>query len=214
MRKEKQMGKFTVILTVVAAMLSADVTAADAFLLPTSNILWHTAPSSDFDVPVILPRGATSAKLAVDGKGYSRTYEEIGDGVFSLSLPGADPASGENIYDLTLTFNDEPQTVQRAKLAVCQGAAFGGFAKADVRTAGSTKWREISQKALLPIEAGVDTVFINGKPEDESLWSSPGWFYLSVQSGKTYDLMLKSASLTVADATMKAAFDSFIIVIK
>ena len=39
MRKEKQMGKFTVILTVVAAMLSADVTAADAFLLPTSNIL-------------------------------------------------------------------------------------------------------------------------------------------------------------------------------
>ena len=139
---------------------------------------------------------------------------EIGDGVILLSLPGADPASGENIYDLTLTFNDEPQTVQRAKLAVCQGAAFGGFAKADVRTAGSAKWREISQKALLPIEAGVDTVFINGKPEDESLWSSPGWYYLSVQSGKTYDLMLKSASLTVADATMKAAFDSFIIVIK
>ena len=59
-----------------------------------------------------------------------------------------------------------------------------------------------------------EKVFINGKPEDESLWSSPGWYYLSVQSGKTYDLMLKSASLTVADATMKAAFDSFIIVIK
>ena len=90
------MGKFTVILTVVAAMLSAEVKAADAFLLPTSNILWHTAPSSDFDVPVVLPRGATSAKLAVDGKGYSRTdpegIESVGESV------GTDPVcDAENL---------------------------------------------------------------------------------------------------------------------
>ena len=92
MRKEKQMDKFTVILTVVAAMLSAEVKAADAFLLPTSNILWHTAPSSDFDVPVVLPRGATSAKLAVDGKGYSRTDPE---GIESV---GTDPVcDAENL---------------------------------------------------------------------------------------------------------------------
>ena len=148
------MWKKTALLTAVAAALSSAGNAADAFLLPKENILWHTAVSSDFNVPVLLPRGATSAKLVVSGKGYSRTYEEIGDGMFPLSLPGADSASEENLYDLTLTFNDEPPTVQRARLAVCQGAASGGSASADVRTASLPEWHKVTKKALIPVRGG------------------------------------------------------------
>lgn len=206
------MSRIPSIVTAAAAALSFAANAADAFLLPKENILWHTAVSSDFDVPVLLPRGATSARLAVSGKGYSRTYEEIGDGMFSLSLPGADSASEENIYDLTLTFNDEPPTVQRARLAVCQGAATGGSASADVRTASLPEWHKVTKKALIPVRG--DTLVVNGTPEDDSPWSSPGWFYLTVQSGKTYDLALKNGGDIVASATLNAAVNSLTIFIR
>lgn len=208
------MWKKTALLTAVAAALSSAVNAADAFLLPKENILWYTAVSSDFDVPVLLPRGATSAKLVVSGKGYSRTYEEIGEGMLSLSLPGADSAGEENIYDLTLTFNDEPPTVQHARLAVCQGAASGGSASADVRTASLPEWHKATKKALIPIDKGVDTIVVNGTPEDDSPWSSPGWFYLTAQSGKTYDLALKKGGDIVASATLNAAVNSLTIFIR
>ena len=39
------MRKLTVILTAVTAMLSVEIKAADAFLLPTSSILWHNGNS-------------------------------------------------------------------------------------------------------------------------------------------------------------------------
>jgi hypothetical protein len=208
------MWKKTALLTAVAAALSSAANAADAFLLPKENILWYTAVSSDFDVPVLLPRGATSAKLVVSGKGYSRTHEEIGDGMFSLSLPSAGSASEENIYDLTLTFNDEPPTVQRARLAVCQGAASGGSASADVRTASLPEWHKVTKKALIPVRGGVDTLVVNGTPEDDRPWSSPGWFYLTVQSGKMYDLALKKGGDIVASATLNAAVNSLTIFIR
>jgi hypothetical protein len=208
------MWKKTALLTAVAAALSSAVNAADAFLLPKENILWHTAVSSDFNVPVLLPRGATSAKLVVSGKGYSRTHEEIGDGMLSLSLPSADSASEENIYDLTLTFNDEPPTVQRARLAVCQGAASGGSASADVRTASLPEWHKVTKKALIPVEKGVDSFVVNGTAEDDRHWRSPGWFYLTVQSGKTYDLALKNGGDIVASATLNAAVNSLTIFIR
>jgi hypothetical protein len=208
------MWKKTALLTAVAAALSSAANAADAFLLPKENILWYTAVSSDFDVPVLLPRGATSAKLVVSGKGYSRTYEEIGEGMLSLSLPSADSAGEENIYDLKLTFNDEPPTVQRARLAVCQGAASGGSASADVRTASLLEWHKVTKKALIPVRGGVDTLVVNGTPEDDSPWSSPGWFYLTAQSGKTYDLALKKGGDIVASATLNAAVNSLTIFIR
>jgi hypothetical protein len=208
------MWKKTALLTAVAAALSSAANAADAFLLPKENILWHTAVSSDFNVPVLLPRGATSAKLVVSGKGYSRTHEEIGDGMFSLSLPSADSAREENIYDLTLTFNDEPPTVQHARLAVCQGAASGGNASADVRTAESFEWQKITKKALIPVEKGVDSFVVNGTAEDDRHWRSPGWFCFAVQSGKTYDLALKNGGDIVASATLNAAVNSLTIFIR
>lgn len=208
------MWKKTALLTAVAAALSSAANTADEFLLPKENILWHTAVSSDFDVPVLLPRGATSAKLVVAGKGYSRTYEEIAEGMFSLSLPSADSVGEENIYDLTLTFNDEPPTVQHARLAVCQGAASGGSASADVRTANLHEWHKVTKKALIPVEKGVDSFVVNDTAEDDSPWSSPGWFYLTAQSGKTYDLTLKNGGDIVASATLNAAVNSLTIFIR
>ena len=211
------MDKKKIQLVVAAAasvILAAGAWAQDAFLLPVAGVLWNTAPSDRFEVPVMLPRGATSASLIVTGNGYRREYAEIGDGMFPLSLPPADSPGAENIYDLELVFDDEAATVRRARLAVCQGAAYGGSAQADVRTAGTTAWRKISQKALLPVWEGVDAVSVDGVPADESLWTSPGYFQLFVKAGTTYGLALESGGAAVAEATVKGSLDSLIIIVR
>ena len=58
-------------LAVVAAMAIAVATAgssADVLLLPQSSILWRTAPSGEFELPVILPDSAVPPKKGRAGR--------------------------------------------------------------------------------------------------------------------------------------------------
>lgn len=130
--RESRMGRSLLPALLGAALLAASTTfgANEVFLLPTSNILWYTAVSSNFEVPVLMPPGASSAALVVTGRRYRREYTGIVDGMFQLSLPAADSADAESVYDLTLTFNDILTTTRHARLAVVQGAAVGAAAEA------------------------------------------------------------------------------------
>ena len=188
--------------------------AGDAFLLPDSNILWRTAPCAEFEVPVSLPYGASEATLVVAGYRYRREYTGIADGMFSLSLPPANNGDGENVYDLTLTFNDAAATTQHAKLAVVRGAAVGSVAEAEVRTADTSAWGGVRLKAVMPVPSGVDAVSVDGQPVDAGLWQSPGWFLLPGLVDTTYDVSLSGGGSTVAAATLQGKPVSLCILFK
>ena len=199
----------------LGAMLLAVVMtggANDVFMLPTSNILWHTAPSSDFEVPVLMPPGASSATLVVTGRRYRREWTGIADGQFRISLPAADSADAENVYDLTLTFNDYAATTSHAKLAVVQGAATGGTAEADVRTPGSS-WPTFAATAVLPIPTGVDAVSVNGQAADADCWQSPGWYLLAARHGSTCVDLLVDGGEPLAEATLQGAASGLMVIV-
>ena len=186
--------------------------ANDVFMLPASNMLWRTAPSSEFEVPVLMPPGASSATLVVTGRRYRREYTGIVDGMFQLSLPAADSADAENVYDLTLTFDDILTTTRHARLAVVQGAATGAVADAEVRTPDSA-WSTFAATAVLPIPAGVDAVSVNGQSVDASLWQSPGWYLLVARSGMANVALLDDGGDTLAEATLQGASQGFTIIV-
>ena len=201
----------------LAAMSIAIVVAAgasDVFMLPPSNRLWRTAPSDCFEVPVFLPAGASSAMLVVTGNGYRREYAGLADGMFPLSLPAADSADAENVYELELTFNDSAATTRHATLAVVRGASSSGMAEADVRTAGSYKWSDVASKAVLAIPSGVDAMSVNGQAVDASLWQSPGWFLLASQVGSTYDVSLTAGGNPLAEAILRGVLAGFSIIFR
>ena len=89
------------------------------FLRPETSSFWHTAKGNSVTVPIDCPDGATSATLEVAGVGYEKTYGNLPGGSFTFTLPTADSPSTENVYDLTLTFDDG--TVRTAKLGLIQG---------------------------------------------------------------------------------------------
>ena len=101
-----------------------------AFLNADATSFWRTATNRVIKVPVDMPVLATSAKLTVCGVKYVREYSIASSGDFEIELPAADSIYSENVYDLTLAFNDG--TVQRAKLGLVQvqairDAGFEGF---------------------------------------------------------------------------------------
>ena len=190
------------------------VGANEVFMLPTSNILWRTAPSSDFEVPVLMPPGASSATLVVTGRNYRREYNGLGDGMFQLSLPAAGSVDAEDVYDLTLTFNDGAATTRHAKLAVVKGASASGTAEADVRTVGSRRWSDVAAKAVLPIPSGVEAVSVNGQDVDASLWQSPGWFLFAARSGSVYNVLLAGGGDPLAAATVQGVATGFTLIFR
>ena len=189
---------FGTLLVAVAATAGAN----NVFMFPTSNILWRTAPSSEFDIPVLMPHGASSATLVVTGHNYRREYTGICDEQFRLSLPAADSAAKENVYDLTLTFDDPLGTTRHAKLAVVQGAAFGGSAEAAVGSAASPYWNRVRSQVVLPVYSGVDTMSINGETVSLDPAELSGWWMFMPLSGTTYDIQLSGDSSLMWEAML------------
>jgi len=198
-----------------AMLLAVAMTAGanEVFMLPASNMLWHTAPSSVFEVPVLMPPGASSATLVVTGRRYKREYTGIVDGMFRLSLPAVDSADAENVYDLTLTFNDILTTTRHARLAVVQGAAVGAAAEADVRTP-SPAWPTFAATAVLPMPAGVDAVSVNGQAVDAGLWQSPGWYLLAARTGHDHVALLSDGGDTLAEVTLQGTPSGLTIIVR
>lgn len=207
-------GGITSVIASMAIAMAAVAGASDVFMPPTANILWRTAPSATFEVPVFLPYGASSATLVVTGDRYRREYTGLADGMFPLSLPAADSAEAENVYDLELTFNDRAATTHHARLAVVQGASTGGTADAEVRVAGSHKWPNVAAKAVLPIPSGADALSLNGQAVDGDRWESPGWFLLSARAGNAYDVLLSSGGSSLSEAILQGVASGFTLIFR
>ena len=176
---------------------------ASVFMMPESNILWRTALDGDLEIPIFMPAGATSASLAVKSGNCKRIYTVDADGMFALSLPSADSADDENVYELELTFNDEASTTYRARIAVLASVGQDCSAVAEIRRAGSRKWPHVVSKAVLPVPDGVDEVSVDDVKTVFAPADTPGWFLLrGVKSGFPYNVSLLNGESVLAEAEL------------
>ena len=161
--------------------LNADVTS-----------FWRTATNRVIKVPVDMPVLATSARLTVAGAKYFREYSLSSSGDFEVELPVADSFNAENVYDLTLAFNDG--TVRRAKLGLVQGYSDSGGEGASTRVLApkdDRKWNVVKKRAVLPVPYGTTSLSVNGMEIEDAVANAQGWYALSGSSGDAARVVIR-----------------------
>lgn len=188
-------------LSVGATELTSEPTFV--FLRPETSSFWHTATNNTMTVPVDFPAGATSARLHVSGIRYNQTYENISEGEFTFELPPADSAETENVYDLSLSFDDAGNTVRTAKLGLVQGLSpdAEGITRC-IAPASNSLWQKAKRQAVLPIPYGTETITVNGVESPTGLDGAQGWFALPIKAGSTTTLSIIANEITYATSIM------------
>ena len=176
------------LLAVFASIAEGEKSSDEAFvfLKPEELSFWHTATNNSFMVPVLFPRGATSATIGITGgAGYSSTTPVITEesldarGEYRIDLPAASGPETENVYTLTLEFNDG--TVRTARIGVISGVELGGsgvtrcLAPKDGR-----KWSVRGDRAVVPIPYGTTSLSVGGATVETGMDGEQGWYFLSL----------------------------------
>ena len=188
------------------------------FLRPETSSFWNTATNSTMTLPIDYPNGATKATLVVSGVGYAtRTYPNLTGSSFELALPVPDSPQAENVYDLTLSFDDG--TVRTAKLGLIQGLSPDpeGSTRCLAPAEGAV-WNTIRKRAVMPIPYGTElfSVSVNGGTWTEvesGLGGAQGWYALKPASGDTVSLSLVAGGINYA-ATLLGQGDGFFVILK
>ena len=184
-----------------ASMLSVAVPAETieseptfVFLRPETSSFWNTATNNTMTLPIDYPMSAKSATLDVSGVKYHRFYENIVGPSFDLLLPEPTSPENENVYDLTLTFDDG--TVRTAKLGLIQGLS--PDAEGTTRCLAPVDagvWNQANKRAVIPIPYGTESLTVNGETVDTGLDGAQGWYALKGRSGETYSLSLMAGGV-------------------
>ena len=154
--------------------------AAFVFLQPETSSFWCTATNSTMTIPIYYPKGATKADLLVDGMQYAKSYNDITSDSVDIELPAPTNERTENVYTLTLSFDDG--TVQTAKLGAVRGYAksVAGVARC-VIPEESASWKKFKYRAVLPVPYGMKnlTLCLNGaEPQPLETDGAQGWYGL------------------------------------
>ena len=187
------------------------------FLRPETSSFWNTATNSTMSLPIDYPNGATKAKLEVTGVGYSKVYENITSDSFDIELPVPDSPQTENVYDLTLTFDDG--TVRTAKLGLIQGLSpdSEGSTRCLAPSEGAV-WNAVKKRAVLPIPYGTTsfTMSVNGGEVtnvDTGLNGAQGWYAIKSATGDSVSFSLVANGMNYA-ATLLGQGDGFFVIVK
>ncbi len=199
-----------------AAKLSSEPTFV--FLRPETSSFWNTATNSTMTLPIDYPCGATKATLTVSGAGYAaKTYPNLMESSFELELPVPDSPQNENVYDLTLTFDDG--TVRTAKLGLIQGLSpdSEGSTRCLAPAEGDV-WNTIKKRAVLPIPYGTEsfTMSVNGGTVtnvDTGLNGAQGWYAFRPATGDSVSLSLMVGGINYA-ATLLGKGDGYFVIIR
>lgn len=196
---------YTVLLSLFqVASAASEMTSERMFVYvrPELSSFWRTATNNVVELPVDMPGTAKSATLHVRGVGYERTYSDLTKGVYRLELPAATSPDNENVYNLTLTFDDD--TVRTAEFAVIEGmrsAAEGCFTRCRLSDSGLT-WRKTSSHAVIPVPYGKTSLVVSKLGDEVQktiLDGAQGWCVLGpVNTGSYYDLELSSVDASVS----------------
>lgn len=166
--------------TVHAEVVEKSSNAVFVFLRPETSSFWNTATNSTILLPVEFPKGVAGATLEVAGVEYSKTYSISGSGDFELTLPPAVSERTENVYSLTLSFDDG--TVRTAKLGLIEGLSSEAEGTTRcITSAGNASWSKVKYRAVLPVPHGMTSVKValNGEEPadmDTGLGGAQGWF--------------------------------------
>ena len=188
------------------------------FLRPETSSFWNTATNSTMTLPIDYPRGATKATLTVSGAGYAtKTYPNLTGSSFELVLPVPDSPQNENVYDLTLTFDEG--TVRTAKLGLIQGLSpdSEGSTRCLAPAEGDV-WNTIKKRAVLPIPYGTETftMSVNGgtvTDVDTGLNGAQGWYAFRPAAGDSVSLSLMVGGINYA-ATLLGKGDGYFVIIR
>ena len=170
-----------ILLPIIA--IGAEGSKSDAtfvFLQPETSSFWRTATNSTMTIPIYYPKGATKADLQVEGMEYSKAYPGITSDSVDIELPAPTNERTENVYTLTLSFDDG--TVQTAKLGAVRGYAkdAAGVARC-VIPEESASWKKFKYRAVLPVPYGMKnlTLCLNGaEPQPLETDGAQGWYGL------------------------------------
>ena len=170
-----------ILLPIIA--IGAEGSKSDAifvFLQPETSSFWCTATNSTMTIPVYHPKGAVKADLLVEGMQYSKAYNDITAESVDIELPAPTNERTENVYTLTLSFDDG--TVQTAKLGAVRGYAksVAGVARC-VIPEESASWKKFKYRAVLPVPYGMKnlTLCLNGaEPQPLETDGAQGWYGL------------------------------------
>ena len=169
---------------------------ACVYLRPEASFFWHTATNSTLTLPVEFPAGSTTADLTVSGVAYHVSYPGITTNEFLLELPPATSPETENVYDLTLVFDNG--LARHARLGLVRSFAAGSEGTTRcIAPFGSARWRKVDRCAVMPIPFGVTSFLLQfedgSEVSDTGLDGAAGWYALAFSRHK-------SASLAMTDA--------------
>ncbi len=173
--------------------LVSDSTAI--FVTPEKSILWSTATNNVVSLPIVFPDGASSATLSVTGLGYEASYEIATPGDFVLTLPAASSPETENVYELSLSFDDAAATTRTARVGVVDGIQPENHGETRCMSpVTSPKWGRVKGRAVFPIPYGVTSFTVDGAEAVTGLDGAWGWYALYLRGGETADLNLDNGA--------------------
>lgn len=174
------------------AALASDT--GDALLLfKESGSFWRTAPGSTLTVPVRYPEGSSSATLTVRGSTYLHVYGGITTNEFTFTLPTADGMEHEDVYELSLVFDNGAEMTAKIGLPYGLMAGAEGVTRCLV---DKGRWRNTYGNGLLPIPFGTTSLSVDGSPvtdETAGYTGAQGWLALgpvNVGSSVTVDMVV------------------------
>jgi hypothetical protein len=146
-----------------------------AILHAEKSSFWSTAESNVLDVPIRFPSGARSAVLRVEGVGYSKVYSGIAANSVSIVLPEATDESAENLYTVTLEFDNGAS--EQASFALPVGSTSSNEMKVSCRLdSSSAAFKRARNRALIALPPETSALAVNG----ENVYLSDGaeWRWL------------------------------------
>ena len=187
------------------------------FTRPETSSFWNTATNNVMMVPVDFPSSATKATLTVSGIGYQAVYADIPREAdsYTFALPVADSPQTENVYDLSLSFDDG--TVRTAKLGLIEGLSPNAEGTTRcLAPANGRVWESVKGgRAVLPVPYGAEqiSVTVNGdmRTEPTGLNGAQGWFALGVRPGDDVSLSMIAGGLSYS-ASLRGALGFMLIV--
>ena len=185
-------------------------------LTPETSSFWHTATNATLTVPIDFPFGATSASLAVRGTRYSKDYEDIRDGAFTLSLPSAPDMTKEDVYELTLTFDNGQ--IETARLGLVFGLDAGPCGATRCLREKTGVWTQSQGNGVLPVPQGTTSLSVGGvavAAGDKGFTGAQGWHALGrLKGGKSVDLVLTTDEGTFSVSGVTRALAGTIVIVR
>ncbi len=195
-----------------AVVASASDTGVTSLLFKESGSFWRTATSHTLTVPVDFKDGATSASLTVRGSRYRRVYEGIVTNEFTFSLPPADNMAHEDVYELSLVFDNGSEMKARVGLPYGLMAGTEGATRCLVDVT-QPKWRKTYGYGLLPVPFGVTALSVDGSPVadgTDGYTGAQGWLALGrVNTGSSVAVSLTADEQTTSRTLVGAIYEIF-----